>query len=741
MGITKIIVALLIAFNAIFDAAGQLPRFRFIGAPTRTTPSEWSYLVKDGIICKTETSNSRWDQKETGHFHYDVRSASWSRLHRLDSILETISSNDVQARLLNDSLLILTATIRQDSFVNLLWHVQADSAFFYIVREGAALSDHVERTALVNVRGDVSFIDEHSDDDASFRVITVNRVLATSDTVSFKIVDRPFATTPSFVIAGNGCWVHMDTMVLWTEDFVRFDTTIIENRSRPIRYRCGVDGNTLIGVRIVGGEFEIYEITSPNRLRTKVIPTTLRPSSTGYFDRWTPLDGIAVLVNNTNGTYDDGFYRYGLSGAEFLGRTMDRVAASSVVLNSDGSILMTSNAGFLISVDSARTWDRIELPVQKPERSEISTVPTITLADDGTLVWAGASGSYSYFDQTTQQFASIPGTTYPARLDKPYQWYRRGNSWLGNAGMNAVASQERGLYMPERPLVDNTFEKPSPVSYTWLDTNFVRGSHDDRFLCWPPNDTIQEKRNIPVSEQRKYSSITDPIHLNAQRYCISNRIPENVDLVDLEKQPWSVQTYDRYLRCNSSRTALTYRFGDSLVSWIDGSSCSQGIAHPIDKLFLGELDSYRRWIDPDVVYPVREDRYFGHDSLIIGLIKKDTSSTTPDSVVIMPRDLSTQRVFPLEGIEEPYVYRLLFDKVNRVYYAQTARGVYCSDVATSVDEELSSSAGDPASRSEMSVTWYDILGAEVATPISAGMYLKVTRSTNGTQTIEKIILQ
>jgi hypothetical protein len=365
------------------------------------------------------------------------------------------------------------------------------------------------------------------------------------------------------------------------------------------------------------------------------------------------------------------------------------------------------------------------------------------MADDGTLVWAGANCMLSYFDRPSGTYRGIPGSHGVADFKKPYLWFRRGDQWLGSHNAGTVISTKRGVH--QNTYVgwwDPNQNEDLPLAYTWLDTCFVKSTGELSFTCWPPNDTIQQKRDIPETEWFKYGSIQNPFHLKDQVYFIGHSGPEYINYVDLAKPRWLPGSNDRYVRCSSNSVTLTYLYRDSLYSWIEADTCTFGIAHPLDAVISrGFLDYSRKFKGPDIVYRVREDRYFGHDSLIIGLIKKDTSSTTPDSVVIMPRDLSTQRVFPLEGIEEPYVYRLLYDKVNRVYYAQTARGVYCSDVATSVDEELSSSAGDPASESAMSVTWYDILGAEVAAPISAGMYLKVTRSTSGTQTVEKIILQ
>jgi hypothetical protein len=164
----------------------------------------------------------------------------------------------------------------------------------------------------------------------------------------------------------------------------------------------------------------------------------------------------------------------------------------------------------------------------------------------------------------------------------------------------------------------------------------------------------------------------------------------------------------------------------------------------VDALFLSnyEFNSRSRRITAAVHYPVREARQLGHDANIIGLIKKDRTSSTPDSIVIMPPDQSTQMVFPLEGIEEPYVYRLLYDKVNRVYYAQTARGVYCSDVVTSVEEpdDRHAGPGDDAYTGESRITWYTILGAEVAQPTLPGLYLKVTMTGKGIRRAEKIVI-
>jgi hypothetical protein len=405
----------------------------------------------------------------------------------------------------------------------------------------------------------------------------------------------------------------------------------------------------------------------------------------------------------------------------------------------------------MLSNDTGRTWTSIDLPIMVPERFNTNSTPTIQMADDGTLVWTGGRGRFSYFDRSVNRFIPLYGTTYDGRVTQPYSWYRRGEQWFGLAKYTAVFSQDRGLWMDAKsPPPATTWEEREPVSYKWLDTAIVRGWGELGHMCWPPNDSVQ-KLDYSATEWGlyKYEQIKDPIDLGGGKHCLSTQ-PKWIYLVDITRpRHWTnlELSQERFIpgtTCEDSSSTFSYVFKDTLYSWIENSRCGIGFAHPVDALFLSnyEFNSRSRRITPDVRYPVREARQLGHDANIIGLIKKDRTSSTPDSIVIMPPDQSTQMVFPLEGIEEPYVYRLLYDKVNRVYYAQTARGVYCSDVVTSVEEtdDRHAGPGDDAYTGESRITWYTILGAEVAQPTLPGLYLKVTVIGTGIRRAEKIVI-
>jgi hypothetical protein len=68
--------------------------------------------------------------------------------------------------------------------------------------------------------------------------------------------------------------------------------------------------------------------------------------------------------------------------------------------------------------------------------------------------------------------------------------------------------------------------------------------------------------------------------------------------------------------------------------------------------------------------------------------------------------------------------------------------VYCSDVATSVEEgdDLRATLDDLPITGEPKTAWYTILGAEITEPTLPGLYLRIMVTSRGERHLEKIVI-